>query len=285
MSDLSTIKQIDLVAFLAERGLRWVRRSPKNSCYLSPFRTESNPSFMVNNYTNTWVDRGDSDPKSNHGDVIALVMRLDNVPFTEALTTLGHANITPVIHHEPIEKKKEIELVSVSDLTDPELLSYITITRGINVDLVHKYCKQVQYSFPNGKYPDKTYLSVGFENDLHGYELRNQVVKLNVEARCWSSFKTESEEINIYEGWLDYLSHLTYLGVDRLPETVYVLNGTGMINMLIPFLKGKCNLYVDNDRGGNSVLEAIKNAGIEFKDCRGFYEYNNDINEFLLSRK
>ena len=285
MSDLTSIKRIDLVSFLNERGYRWVHKSPKNTTYLSPFRTEGNASFMVNNYSNTWVDRGDSDHKTNHGDVIALVMRIDNVSFVDALTILGHTNISPIRHQEPLEKKKEIELVSVSELTDPTLLSYITIKRGINVGLIKHYCKQVEYYFPNGKYPDKTYLSVGFENDLHGFALRNEVVKIDVGAKCWTSFKIDSAECNIFEGFINYLSYLTYLKVDSLPETTYVLNGTGMMNLLLPFLKEKCNLYVDNDRGGDSVLSLIKNADLEYEDKRNRFEYFGDINDFLLYRK
>jgi hypothetical protein len=286
MSDLTTVKGIDLVQFLNERGYRWVHKSPKNTTYLSPFRTESNASFMVNNYHNTWVDRGDSDPKSNHGDIISLVMRIDNVSFTEALEVLGHTKIVPTRHQEPLEKKKEIELVSVSELTDPTLLSYITIKRGINVDLAKRYCKQVEYSFPNGKYPDKTYISVGFENSLGGFELRNEVVKLSTDPKCFSVFKGEESECNIFEGFVNFLSYLTYFGIDSPRHTTYVLNGTGMINVLLPFLKEKkVNLYVDNDRGGNLVLSAISVAGIEYEDKRVFYEYYNDTNDFLLSKK
>lgn len=284
MSDISNIKSLSIVDFLAKRGYRWERNHEKNTAYLSPFRTEGSPSFIVNNYKNTWVDFGDSDPLTNHGDIISLVQRLDNVSFQEALALLEDKVYTPITYREPKVKLKSIEVVNIEKLADKSLIEYITQVRGINAKIADAYCKEVTYSFPSGRYPDAQYKAIGFENDLHGFELRSPKIKLSTDPKCFTTFDGDDSECNIFEGFISALSYLEYFNLDKFKEKTYVLNGAGMIHLLLPFLKGKVNLYVDNDRAGNVLVETIKESGLEYADKRGFYEYYNDTNDKLTAQ-
>ena len=285
MSDILYIKKLSITDFMQRRGYRWERSHDKNAAYLSPFRSESNPSFVVNKHRNTWTDFGDSDESTNHGDIISLVMRLDNVTFPEALAILEDKTYNPVsIFHEPIEKKKSIRVEKVSNLTSKDLIEYITLTRGIKWEIADMYCKEVAYSFPSGTHPESIYTAIGFQNDLGAFELRNPVMKLSTDPKCFTTIDGDDTECNLFEGFVDALSYLEYHNLTKFKEKTYVLNGTGMIHILLPFLKGKVNVYADNDNAGNDLLNIIKESGLEYVDQRVKFEYYNDYNNKLTAK-
>jgi len=209
-----------------------------------------------------------------------LVQRLDGVSFQEALALLEDKVFTPIsIYREPVEKKKSIEVLTVEKLSDKNLIEYITLTRGIKREIADTYCKEVTYCFPSGRYPDSQYKAIGFSNDLGGFELRNEVIKLSTDPKCFTTLDGDDTECNIFEGFISGLSYLEYYNLTKFKEKTYILNGAGMIHLLLPFLKGKINLYVDNDRAGNILVETIKESGLEYEDKRICYEYYGDFND------
>lgn len=268
--ELSEAKHISITNYLIQRGYRWVKKTNKNTSFLSPFRSENSASFVVDNYENSFCDYGNG----KHGDIISLVMELDKVSFKEALNILSGTECKKKFF-EPKEKKKSVEIISAKPVTT--LMSYMTEKRGIKKELVDMYCKQVTYSFPNGRFPNRTYEAIGFENSLGGYELRNEKIKISTDAKSYSVFK-KGGDVNIFEGFIDFLSALQYFSVMEFKNTTYVLNGVGMLNVILPFLKGKVNCFVDNDKAGDEVIRKCTEAGLEVNDCRNYYEFANDFN-------
>ena len=274
---LDAVKRLSIVDYLGKRGYRWTKNTDKNAFFLSPFRNESMPSFVVNKYKNTWFDFGDN----SHGDIVALVCRLENCDFNTAMDRLSDKTYIPLKTEVRIgQKRKSIEVLDVFPLKDKKLIDYMTIDRHLDFDLVNKYCSEAVYSFPNGRSPQSRYNAVAFKNDFGGYELRNAVMKISSDPKGYTSFEGR-EPANIFEGFINFLSCLQQLKQDHFANTTYVLNGAGIINMLAPMLKSDVNCFTDNDNAGSEVINVLLSHGIKVNDCRYMYEFFNDCNDKL----
>ena len=117
-----TTEQIDILRrtpieeVLRSRGFD--TRHTRSGLYHSPFREDSNPSFHIDPVGNRFSDPGDFDPahvKRRHdgslnkqagGDVVDLVMWLDNCTFSEALSYLASFNpgVTPEVRAETVRR-------------------------------------------------------------------------------------------------------------------------------------------------------------------------------------
>ncbi len=71
----------------------------------------------------------------------------------------------------PFVEQPTFENIEISRLESPILLNYLA-DRGIPRDIAQRYCVQVDYTLHG-----KRYYAIGFENNAHGYELRNPFFK------------------------------------------------------------------------------------------------------------
>jgi len=83
-------KQIPLVEYLEDIGYMAIRKDNNNNhWYLSPFRTEKDPSFRVNVKMNVWYDYG----LGEGGTIIDLGMKLHNCNVETFLEILSENKI------------------------------------------------------------------------------------------------------------------------------------------------------------------------------------------------
>ena len=242
---IDEIKDIDIVSFLEQNGYDSVKHNANKVWFCSPFRTESNPSFVVFTDSNRWIDYGEG--MQNH-TIIDLVQKMQNCDTKQAMAIL--ANNYNIEKFTPTETAKEspLKVVSVQDnYTDNRLIDYLS-SRNIPPHLYSTYTKQVDYCFDSDN--AKTYSAVGFRNNKGGFELRNEWHKYATAPKDVTTYWEGYEKINIIEGFFSFMSLLLLYGVQKLNGTTVVLNGLGMLYKVIPKIGAfsEVNIYLDNDK-------------------------------------
>ena len=93
-----------------------------------------------------------------------------------------------------------------------------------------------------------------------------------------------SEQINLFEGFMDYLSLLT-MSPDEEKKAALILNSINNIKksrFLLSKHKFICS-YLDNDDGGKRTLEQLKRDGFDVQDCSSVFRNYKDLNEYLCA--
>lgn len=267
------LRDKSIVEFLSSEGHKPLRVTEKNSWFISPFRNEGNPSFIVNNEKNRWKDMGDG----SKGSLIDLVMKINSCGLKEACIILG-AN-EHVHKHVAVEAPKtSIDVIEVLPLTDIYLLSYMR-SRHIPDEISTKYCKEVYFYFPKKEGDQRILRAVGWKNQLGGYEMRTSTNKFATQPKCFTRIPGDTSKYVIFESYIDFLSWLVYYNRTEPKYETYVLNGVGILPLLIPYLEGREGfIYSDNDAAGQAVVDTLQQ-----KDMRGVFKEYKDFNEMLTN--
>lgn len=280
-------KEKDIVSYLKAKGHKPVRISGANAQYFSPVRHERHPSMVVNIHTNRWKLFNED---NMGGDIIELVKIMENVSFGKAIDILLEERSLGAVtgSYRPPNIKdipEGIKTEKVSEIRDISLVEY-GLSRGIDVSILKKYCREVHITFPlSKKNPDRVHICIGFKNNSRGYELRNDYLRVSSRPKDITTIKNKGKEIYVFESSWDYLAFLSYFNVMQLPGTVHVLNGAGMIGGLAAFLRDKtCFYWGQNDPAGDKVLKTMLDGGARAVDCRYVFADVNDFNDYLISR-
>ena len=242
--------------------------------YLSPLRHEQTPSFKVDFRKNLWFDFG----ASEGGALVDLVMKINSCSFYDAVKKLEseHHLETSFSFQESV-KSSSLELIDVIPLTNQKLLYYL-LQRAVSVDLAKRICKEVHYSISG-----KSYFAVGFENDSGGYELRNPYFKGCIAPKNATGFDNGKNECFVFEGFVDYLSYLTFYRKIPEEQNALILNSVVNIERASNFLKEQIqiNCYMDNDAAGRNAVLKIAQINPHVLDHSGSYPSFKDLNEFV----
>ncbi len=283
---VDTARGASIVEYLERRGYNLVpgQSNTANTFFRSPFTEDKTASFRVKNATNTFSDFS----SGYSGDIIALIERLEGLQFWEAvdkaLEILGTS--APVVINT--ELLPETKIRRVIDLEHPQLLQYLLEKRKINLTIAKQYCKQVEWTVnkKDGTTP-KFYFAIGFEVGKGGaYTCRNEFWKGYVgpgEQNSPTYIKGTDEnstKLNVYEGFIDFLSALTRLNKLVPTHPTLILNSI-VWKALIP--DGlEYDAYVDNDNGGQQVIDYLKTIG-KCNDMRVYYRSFPDFNEYHIN--
>ena len=277
---LHDIKQIPIVAYLAQAGFEAKLIKGVNYWYCSPLRSELTPSFKVNAERNQWYDFATGD----HGDIIDLVCALQHCCPAEAMRRLAalkgvrlapsfsFGGTTPVRSQTP-----SMELIGVQAVKHPKLLLYLS-ERGLQPSDVSPFLSEVYY-----RISEKCFFALGFPNDVGGWELRNPYFKGCFAPKAITTIKgTDSHKLQLFEGFMDFFSWRK-LHPEAQDDSI-ILNSLTLLPKLIPTL----HLYpiieslLDNDEAGDRVTKQLIDAGLPVKDIRACYAPYKDINEYLI---
>lgn len=290
--NINQAQQIPLATLLSRLGYRPVKtyKGGVELAYYSPFRKETTPSFFVNVAKNVWNDFGDSG-----GTVLDFVMRYQNTDVHGALNYLANSfgndfltneaqNFTPSVIES--SKAETLVLKEIKPFgTSSALTNYIVHERKINASIAHQYLKEVHFiNNDNGKH----YFASAFLNDAGGFEMRNAFFKSSINGKDMSFLKgKKSDSIAVFEGFMDFLSYLTFQEW-RLPETdVLVLNSITFKEKAANLIHQKeytsAEMWLNNDKAGKEALHFL----IENTDCSIIPQNHqyldfNDLNEFLV---
>lgn len=92
--------------------------------------------------------------------------------------------------------------------------------------------------------------------------------------------------VNLFEGFMDYLSLLT-LQPSQANVSAVVLNSVNNLDRAIPFLSkhSKMNSFLDNDDAGRAALKKLQSLNLPVEDISGRYSSFKDLNDYLCHKK
>lgn len=287
-------RNLPLAQVLSRMGYQPVRsfKQGEELAYLSPFRSEKEPSLFVNTQKNLWNDFGD-----RGGTAIDFVMRHEGGTVSEALAFLEKlfksdfkAVSAQKSDNAPTDRKEaqqslQIESIAPFSASQPSLNQFITQDRKISKAVANAWLKEIH--FTNLK-SGKKYFAAGFENLSGGYEIRNPFFKSSLGGKNMSFVKGSSlhSEVAVFEGFMDFLSRLTIDEIVIPERDSLILNSASYEKQAVDFIKknGYETIFgfLDNDSKGEELTENFtKIFGKKFNDVRFIFEGFKDLNTFL----
>ncbi|GHT37043.1 DNA primase [Bacteroidia bacterium] len=278
--DINLLRQISIKDYLAALNCRPARDRGHYGMYHSPFRAEGNASFKVDYNKNLWYDFGTGEG----GSILDLVMRMEQCTLPEAIRKLeGRSSegcLSSIKSRTCPVQPSAIEIVKVQPLVNPALIGYLR-ERKINIGTAKRHCPEVYYAFGR-----KEYFAVGFRNDSGGYELRNKYFK-GCTSKDMTSVVRDNRSCLVFEGFMDYLSYLTFQKSKYPQENVIVLNSVSNLGKAAGLMASfdEVSAFLDNDNAGKNTLEKMNGICNVLHDHSGLYLPYKDFNEFLCAGK
>lgn len=276
--NIDEIRNISLVNFLNRLGYQPTGRDSKGLWFYAPYRSERKPSFHVIPSRNRWYDFG----TGAGGDIFSLAGAMSgSTDFVRQAAFIAEKMSLPCAKpYKPMPFKEEptFENVEISRLESPSLLGYLR-KRGIPRDIAQQYCVQVDYRLHG-----KDYYAIGFENNAHGYELRNPYWKGAYPPKCITHIANGNARCNVFEGFIDFLS-AEKLGYNDGNDTVVLNSVSNIGKALFPLSDySVISCYLDNDDAGRAALAKLrKEFGDRVADKSALYPDHKDLNDYLVS--
>lgn len=273
-----------------------------------PLRKDNKPSLsiFINNKNRLWWYKDfalNTDGTiidfiiENYNDVIDVSSALKKI--CEIMNISEKSKYIPIVFDNTKKINSQIEIKSMKELNNKALIDYL-VDRKINISIAKKYLKEIYFTInKDGKI--KNFFGLCFENCQNGYEVRNKYIKNNLIAKDISIFfagDKPNKKVLIFEGFMDFLSALTYYNSFQSKYDVIVLNSASQIDKAIKLiLKNKYTIiydYLDNDFAGqlcqcsliNELNNAFKRKEIDYipKIINSFsiYQSYKDFNDFLI---
>jgi len=315
-------KQIDLRDLLDRLNIpvAKTRKSGNDLFLLAPWRNETEASVHCTRQSNgrwLWSDMGEA---GQGGSVIDFIIRLKGGDTRDALRTLSSIyqgalfdSIKPVDPNQskfsfdrsaerpaPQQEKPQssLQLVEVKPLTSKRILQYLE-GRAIPRNIAQRYLKLVRYrniERPN----DPIRYGFGMINlsstpDSPAYEVRSALdtargkFKTAVGGRdisYWKGSDPNSSTVSIFEGMLDYLSLLVFLGTEQLKGDAVVMNALSSQKRCEAFLGAKnydtIALWLDNNSAGRQAAAKFReDFGDAVQDWSHSFAPHIDLNDCL----
>jgi len=292
----------DLLSKLGHQPVNTVKGG-REVWYLSPFRSEKEPSFHTSFLNGKWIwnDFGDVG-----GTVIDFVMRYQNyTKVSDALAFLDKMYLVnpykPAAGNNKYGKnqfsfqqqsgEKPPESALKLDRAEPIrlMLPYITEARKIAPAVAKRYLLDVHFiNLTTGK----KYFAAGIANRAGGYEIRNPFFKSSIGKKDITLIKGQGETASIlaFEGFIDFLSYLTDKNLEVPAEDVVILNSASFGKTAMELIEqgayGQIFTFFDNDKTGQGVTESFQErfgAG-KVQAMNGLYEGARDYNEKLADQ-
>jgi len=278
--------EMNIAGFLMSKGINPDKTVGNSFWYCSPLRREKTPSFKVDRIKNVWYDFG----TATGGRLIDLVCKMYNMDVPGALLILSGASIeNPPVSFSDKQylcncDDPKFEMRKIQPIQNPALIHYLK-SRKIKSGLAGRYCKEAYYKTTSS---DRSYFSLAFENDRHGHELRNRYFKGSTSPKDITTISgTNHSSVNVFEGFMDFLSALTYFNINRAKGDTIVLNGVGFIDKFIARMANyeKINLYLDNDSAGRDAAIRIQVLRHDAINCsKNIHPRHMDFNEFIMTQ-
>ena len=291
-------KQIDLVDYLSALGHRPQKVRNSDYWYLSPLRTEKTPSFKVNRTRNVWYDHG----IGKGGNLIDFGILYFNCTISDLLQHLSQYQNTPISffhQHSPThnlpasapssaDEKKEtpsegkIIVLEARPLAEISLLKYLE-KRQIPLAIAEKFCKEIDFLLYG-----KIRTVIGFQNNAGGYELRSADFKGSSSPKEVTFFDYNKEQLNVFEGFFNFLTHQAMNKENILPLTNFLI-----LNSLSFFQKerdrmeqhGQIHLFLDRDSAGIKFTQQALQWSKKYIDQSHDYKKYKDLNEYLIKQQ
>jgi hypothetical protein len=284
----SEAKKVSIIEILQDSGHVPDRINGNNYWYRSPLRKEETASFHVDSQKNLWCDLGESMPARRGGDSIKLVKLMFNVDDSQALQIISKDRKTTqsLSFHQQKPSSQRTDINHVQQLQNNALIQYLS-TRKIPIEVATRYIKEAYWPSEHNLTKEvKNYFGLAFRNDLGGYELRNKYFKGSTRPKGITTIEGNST-LNIFEGFMDFLSFHTYCKKTKSAETNIVLNSNSNLYKLFDVLVNyeTINSYLDNDQSGKKAFDEIQSYRPDaINQSQIIYPGYKDFNDFLLNK-
>lgn len=268
--------QISIRNVLESFSLFPSKGNSKTAFYFAFDREEKTPSLLVNFIKNIAFDFG----TGKKYDIVSLVQGIKLCSVSEALEYLSQFDFSFQQQICNITKdESKYEILSISEVKHNALIQYLKERRiENNIHLL----KEIHYKISN-----KKYFGIGFKNDANGYEVRNKYSKICIGRKDITTVKNKSNNLRIFEGFMDYLSFIQMKKTleEQLSDYV-ILNSVSMIFKLKKIIENyeKIGLYFDNDEAGNRATNEVKQLNPYVEDNRILYQNYKDLNDFIMGK-
>ena len=276
--EIQNIKQISITDYLQQQGYSPARVQGIHYWYYSPLRNERTPSFKVNTERNQWYDFGSGE----HGDIIDLVCALHRCTISEAIDRLSGAKQVAYqgfsFGGERKISERKLKILSAQPLSNPNLLRYLAV-RAIPLSVAKAYCSEVLFQNMN-----RTYYAIGFANDALGWEIRNMYFKGCIAPKAITTIKRESDRLQIFEGFMDFLSWQV-LNPSSTSDAI-VLNSLALLPRIKEQMMGyrEVESFLDNDDAGRKAFTVLKQMFPQVIDGAARYRVHKNLNEWLVAQ-
>jgi hypothetical protein len=278
---------LSIAGFLLSKGISPESYNNKSFLYFSPLRNEKTASFKVDRVKNIWYDFG----TGTGGRLIDLVCKMYGVDIPGSLLILSGAGTPPqsFSFDQPQDNTTESNLIlkHIQPLQNRALIQYLK-SRKIPFEIAARYTNEAYYTITK---PDtgeiKKYFAICFKNIAGGYELRNPYFKGSTSPKSYSIIPGNPEKINVFEGFIDFLSALVYYQQQEPQATTIILNSLSHLRHLWEILPNfnQINLYLDQDAPGQKAAKEIQSRfPMAVNKSEILHEKYKDFNEFLINQ-
>jgi hypothetical protein len=276
-------KTIQITKYLSSLGFKPDRIVTKNYWYKSMIRqNESQASFKVDIQQNCWYDHG----LGEGGNILDLVMKMHGLnKVSEALKKLESNHVPPTFsfHQQKVKNpaKTTYRIQQIDRLSNRALVEYISNVRGINIELVRKYCSEVYYQLNQ-----KNYFAIGFQNEQGGWELRNKYWKGCIGSKGITTLVNGYKNCCVFEGFIDFLSFLQLFPGKAKDKDFLILNSLSNAKVSLSKIGHyeRLNLFLDNDQAGQKTTRELVNTAPNIIDQSHLFMPHKDLNEFLKNQ-
>ena len=294
--DINKIKAVPIPEILNLLGIQPIKRRENDWIYLSPWRSEAEPSLHVRPIQNTWKDFGEDKSGTSNID---LIIRMGIAPnFYAAAKWIdehyfgvseGYDDSRFAGHVHSVlsaTSKPKTRIISAGPISSEELLAYMD-SRCIPRSLVHRFCRQV--TFANSYGYQRT--ALGFPTVKGGYAVRSADFKGFVGPGSYSFVSLQanfpSREVNVFEGFIDFLSFRALFRGNQ--NDSIITNSVSNIWAAIQLIEDKgyneLHAYLDADEAGQKATRQLMNVPQKtMVDHSAMYKDKDlkDLNDYLL---
>jgi DNA primase len=275
------INDISIIDFLNTTGIEPVKKLDNFYRYYSPIRKESTPSFDVSLNKNVWIDRGTGEG----GTLVDLCVKLENSTVSEVVKKFNNDSFSfrQLNYSSKTVKAPHYKIISKKLLKEKRLCDYLE-ERAIKLSVAKIIVNEYHYSLDSRKY-----FGIGIDNVKGGVELRNKYFKGSLGPKGISLFEGKTDKLLVFEGLMDFLSHLTFCKKNTNSSHVLIMNSTLYLNSTIELISKSPHIneiyhFLDHDDAGRTAAQALQNLNRKTYDMSFLYSGFNDYNDMLKSR-
>ena len=272
---------IKLEEVLFSLGHHPTKQNEKEAWYRNPFATENQASFKLDKRNNIWYLHSEGIGENN----IDFMKKYLKSSVKEVLEWTEKQNFSSFQPQNVIQKQNSLnqnyQITEIKELQNENLKKYLH-QRGLS-QIIYPLIKEVHFTIG-----EKNLYTIGFENRSGGWELRNSFYKGSLLKKDISLInlnnQTENKNVAVFEGFTDALSFVEmkpFFNGDLL-----VMNSVSLLNRTKEYLKNysEINLFLDNDKAGETCKNSILKSFPEAKDHSEIYTLHKDLNDYLLSK-
>ena len=273
---------IKLEEVLVSLGHHPTKQNEKEAWYRNPFATENQASFKLDKRNNIWYLHSEGIGENN----IDFMKKYLKSSVKEVLEWTEKQNFSSFQPQNVIQKQNSLnqnyQITEIKELQNENLKKYLH-QRGLS-QIIYPLIKEVHFTIG-----EKNLYTIGFENRSGGWELRNSFYKGSLLKKDISLInlnnQTENKNVAVFEGFTDALSFVEmkpFFNGDLL-----VMNSVSLLNRTKEYLKNysEINLFLDNDKAGETCKNSILKSFPEAKDHSEIYALHKDLNDYLKSKK